>query len=192
MATPIYTSKNVKCIFTQHILKKNDDGRYPTGKYEAALVIDKSDKQTVDAIEKGIKDEIAAYLEKNKLKKVPDDYNYPLKDGDKLYAKDQEKVEEGEKDEEWLRKQAYKKGVYILNTASKNPPQVIDTKKQPVTDLNYNVVGQWALSLSYYKVSSENQGITTYLNGVRVVENGSQIDVTGGFDLDGDDESFLD
>lgn len=162
-------------------------------KYSTAILIPKSDKETLCKI----KAAVDAALEQGKAKwggKVPANVKKPLRDGD----------EEKPDDENYA-------GMYFLNASSKNKPGIAKpigkdaegkTKFQEITDTTEVYSGCYAkVSLNFYPFDAKgNRGVAAGLNNIVKVQDG---DFLGGrsnvkddfadTDFEDDDnESFLD
>lgn len=127
-------------------------------KYSVSLLIPKSDKVTVAAIEKAIAEVIrtekdAKFGGKEKGLKLP------LRDGDT------------EKDgEEYA-------GHWFINASSKNKPLILDENKQPVLDAREVYSGCYArASFNLYAFNvSGNRGIGAGINAIQKLEDGEPL-----------------
>lgn len=159
----------------------NEDGS--KGKYSVALLIDKKNTKTIDAIKKAIE---AAKIEgKTQLANskgiVPSNIKVPLRDGD-----------DGDIDDE-----AYE-GKYFLNAASKQKPQIVDRQVEPITDESEVYSGCYCnVSVNFYAFNvNTNKGIAAGLGNIQKVKDGERL--AGGASADEDfeiveeDEEFLD
>ncbi len=158
----------------------HEDGQEP--KYSTAVLIPKSDKKTIDKINKAV--EAAKLAGKSKLEKngkIPANLKTPLRDGD----------EERPDDEEYA-------GHYFLNASSKTRPGVVDQNLNRIIDSEEVYSGCYArVSLNFYAFAvSGNKGIACGLNNVQKLRDG---DYLGGrskaeddFDaVDSDDDDLL-
>jgi hypothetical protein len=163
-------------------------------KYSTAILIPKSDKETLRKIKAAV--EAAKELGKSKWGgKVPANCKTPLRDGD----------EERPDDEAYA-------GHYFLNASSKNKPGIAKpigkdasgkTKFQEITDTTEVYSGCYAkVSLNFYPFDAKgNRGVAAGLNNVVKVQDGDFLggrsnvnDDFAGEDFDdigGDDEDFL-
>jgi hypothetical protein len=176
-------------VFTPQSIDGGDE------KYSTAILIPKSDKETL----KKIKAATDAAKEAGKSKwggKIPANCKTPLRDGD----------EERPDDETYA-------GHYFLNASSKNKPGIAKpigkdtngkTKFQEITDTTEVYSGCYAkVSLNFYPFDAKgNRGVAAGLNNIVKVQDG---DFLGGrssvnddfadedfdVDIDGDDEDFL-
>lgn len=118
-------------------------------KYSCTVLIDKSEKKTIAAIESAI---AAAKAEGVKSKwngKTPSKCDSPLRDGD-----DSQREEN--------------KGQYFINAKNSRKPQVVNKQREPITDPEEIYSGAWAyVSLGFYPYArSGNNGIGAAINSV--------------------------
>lgn len=142
------------------------DGQEP--KFSTAILIPKSDTETLKAIREAV--ELAKKNGASKWNgKVPANLKTPLRDGD----------EERPDDEVYA-------GCYFLNASSKNRPGVVDQNVQPVMDANEVYSGCYArVSINFYAFNaSGNKGIAAGLGNVQKLEDGEPL---GGFTRAEDD-----
>ncbi len=189
--TKVVTGK-VRLSYTHVFEPQSIDGG--DEKYSTAILIPKSDKETL----RKIKAAVDAALELGKSKwggKIPANAKKPLRDGD----------EERPEDEAYA-------GHYFLNASSKNKPGIAKpigkdaegkTKFQEITDTTEVYSGCYAkVSLNFYPFDAKgNRGVAAGLNNLVKVQDG---DFLGGrsnvkddfadeeFDDLGDDDNFLD
>lgn len=129
-------------------------------KYSTAVLIPKSDKKTIDAIEKAIdaaiEEGIAKFGGKKPNKAA---IKLPLRDGDI------------ERDDE-----AYK-GHYFINANSTNPPQIVDQRVQPILDRSQVYSGCYArVSINFYAFNSNgNKGVAAGLGNIQFVRDGDPL-----------------
>lgn len=160
----------------------NEDGS--KGKYSVALLIDKNDDKTVDAIKKAI--EAAKVEGKSKIANskgvVPGNIKTPLRDGD-------------EKD---IDDEAYA-GKFFINASSKQKPQIVDRHVEPITEESEVYSGCYCnVSVNFYAFNvNTNKGIAAGLGNIQKVKDGERL--AGGAsanedfeELEDDDEGFLD
>ncbi|MGX8705268.1 MAG: DUF2815 family protein [bacterium] len=150
-------------------------------KYSCSLIIPKSDRETVDAINRAIDCAIQEGIGKFGGK-IPNKAQLmlPLRDGDL------------ERDDD-----AYK-GCWFINANSKTPPQVVDRRVQPILDRSEIYSGVYArVSISLYPFSvNGNRGVACGLGNVQKIRNGEPLgghtNASANFDaMDDDDEDFL-
>nr|DAT74929.1 MAG TPA: DNA helix destabilizing protein [Caudoviricetes sp.] len=149
-------------------------------KYSVSLIIPKTDKGTVKAIKDAI--EIAKQEGIGKFNgKIPANLKLPLRDGD-IERPDDENYQNS----------------YFINCNSKDQPQIVDRKVQPILDRNEfysGCYGRASISLYAYNVNG-NRGIAASINSVQKTRDGDSLggrsraedDFTA---LDDDDDDFL-
>lgn len=157
-----------------------------TPSYEIQILFPKTDKDSVRALLKAIK-EVGESEWGDKWRQV----NNPLRDGDK--EKD-ELTEDGSTKEE---KYPERLGHYFLNARSSRPVAVVDRSRVPITDeeaLYGGVKGR--LNVSFYPYSKQgNHGVAASLNGVQFIAGGEPFGggrpaVESMFDMLDDDELY--
>lgn len=148
-------------------------------KYSVSLIIPKSDKKTV----KMIQDAIEQAKQDGKAKfggKIPANLKLPLRDGD-IERPDDEAYADS----------------YFINANSKEQPQIVDKKVQPIVDRNEVYSGCYArVSITLYAFNSNgNRGIACGLGNIQKVADGEPL---GGrsraeddFTAFDDDDDFL-
>ena len=158
------------------------------GKFKTAILIPKTDEETVGKINAAIKELTAEAIKKFGFKnnKLPVTFKTCLRDGDE------------EKDDDNYA------GQYFLNATSKNQPGIVgmerdeNNKLKRITDENEVYSGCYArVSLNFYIFDVDgNKGIAAGLNNVQKVRDGEKL--AGGssadsdFDDDFEDDSYLD
>ncbi|MGI6735975.1 MAG: DUF2815 family protein [Anaerovoracaceae bacterium] len=152
-------------------------------KYSVSLIIPKSDKKTIDAINKAVDAAIEEGLNKFGGKKPNKAaIKLPLRDGDT------------ERDDE-----AYKDS-WFVNANSTTPPQIVDKHVQPILDRSEVYSGCYArVSVNFYAFNSNgNKGVACGLGNIQKIRDGeplgsrsSAADDFSDFS-DGSDDSFLD
>ena len=149
-------------------------------KYSVSLIIPKSDKKTVKAIQDAI--EQAKQDGKEKFGgKIPANLKLPLRDGDIERPDDEAYVDS-----------------YFINANSKEQPQIVDKKVQPIIDSNEVYSGCYArVSITLYAFNTNgNKGIACGLGNIQKVADGEPLggrsraedDFTA---FDDDDDDFL-
>lgn len=148
-------------------------------KYSVSLIIPKSDTKTVKAIQ----DAVEQAKQDGKAKfggKIPANLKLPLRDGD---------IERPD-DESYA-------NCYFINANSKDKPQIVDTKVQPILDRNEVYSGCYArVSISLYAFNTNgNKGIACGLGNIQKIADGEPL---GGrsraeddFTAFDDDDDFL-
>lgn len=143
-------------------------------KYSASIIIPKSDKKTLEAIQKAIDAAIEEGIGKFGGKKPnPKTIKLPLRDGDE------------ERDDE-----AYKNS-YFLNANSITQPQIVDRRVQPIVETSEIYSGIYArVSLNFYAFNTNgNKGVAVGLGNVQKLRDG---DPLGGRTNASDDFDSLD
>ena len=153
-----------------------------TPKYGVSLIIPKSDKKTITAINKAIDAAIQAGIGKFGGKKPNKAaIKLPLRDGDT------------ERDDE-----AYANS-YFVNANSPTAPQIVDRAVQPILDRSEVYSGCYAkVSINFYAFNSNgNRGIACGLGNIQKIRDGEPLggrsSATDDFsaDFDDDDDDFL-
>lgn len=147
-------------------------------KYSVSAIIPKSDTKTVNAIKAAIeqakKDSVSKWGGK-----VPANLKLPLRDGD-IDRPDDE---------------AYA-GCYFFNANSRQAPQVVDSKVQPILDQSEVYSGCYGkLSVTFYGYNSNgNRGIAAGLGNIQKLKDGESLggrtSAADDFQTE-DDEDFL-
>lgn len=125
-------------------------------KYSMAILINKSDKATLDKIEKAIN--VAKEQGKGKWGgKIPAKLKLPLRDGD----------EEKPDDEGYA-------GHYFINATSKTKPGIVDKDLNPVLDPEEVYSGCYGrVSINFYPFDTNgNRGVAVGLNNVQKLAEG--------------------
>ena len=129
-------------------------------KYSASLIIPKSDKATVNAIQKAVDAAIEEGLAKFGGKKPNKAaIKLPLRDGD------------AEREDE-----AYQNSFFV-NANSRTAPQIVDRSVQPILDRNEVYSGCYIrASISFYAFNSNgNKGIACGLNNIQKLRDGDPL-----------------
>jgi hypothetical protein len=147
-------------------------------KYSVSAIIPKSDTKTVNAIKTAIeqakKDSVSKWSGK-----VPANLKLPLRDGD-IDRPDDE---------------AYA-GCYFFNANSRQAPQVVDSKVQPILDQSEVYSGCYGkISVTFYGYNSNgNRGIAAGLGNIQKLKDGESLggrtSAVDDFQTE-DDEDFL-
>lgn len=129
-------------------------------KYSVSCIIPKSDKATLTKIHNAVEAAKEAGKEKKWGGKIPANLKLPLRDGD-IDRPDDE---------------AYT-GAMFLNATSKEAPQVVDRKVQPILDPMDCGSGDFCnVSVNFYAFNANgNRGISAGLNNVQLVRNGERL-----------------
>ncbi|MFL8711768.1 DUF2815 family protein [Clostridioides sp. GD02377] len=128
-------------------------------KYSVSAIIDKSDTKTIAAIKAAIEQAKKEAVSKWGGK-VPNNLKIPLRDGDIERSDDS----------------AYK-GSYFFNANSRQAPQVVDSKVQPILDQNKVYSGCYGrISVTFYGYNSNgNRGIAAGLGNIQKLKDGEPL-----------------
>lgn len=150
-------------------------------KYSVSCLIPKSDKKTLARIQKAVE----ASKEDGKARKwsgkIPPNLKLPLRDGD-IDRPDDENYED----------------CYFLNASSKDAPQVVDRKVNPVLDPMMVYSGCYCnVSVNFYAFNANgNRGVAAGLGNIQFVRDGERLSGKASADadfdaLEDDDEDVL-
>ena len=150
-------------------------------KYSVSCLIPKSDKKTLARIQKAVE----AAKEDGKTRKwsgkIPPNLKLPLRDGD-IDRPDDENYED----------------CYFLNASSKDAPQVVDRKVNPVLDPMMVYSGcDCNVSVNFYAFNANgNRGVAAGLGNIQFVRDGERLSGKASADadfdaLEDDDEDVL-
>lgn len=129
-------------------------------KYSVSCLIPKSDKKTLARIQKAVE----AAKEDGKARKwsgkIPPNLKLPLRDGD-IDRPDDENYED----------------CYFLNASSKDAPQVVDRKVNPVLDPMMVYSGCYCnVSVNFYAFNANgNRGVAAGLGNIQFVRDGERL-----------------
>jgi len=166
-----------------HLLQKYVGNAGGEGKYQTNVLIPKSEKKTVAAIQQAIENAKRIAVQSKWGGKEPKKLEMPLKDGDV------------EKDDE-----VYAGHLYV-NAKCETKPGVVDKHRQPIMDEEEVYSGMWAVvSVTFYGYDvSGNRGVACGLNNVMKYKDddrlGGRVSAQAdfeGIDLDDDDDSLDD
>lgn len=129
-------------------------------KYSVSCIIPKSDKKTLMKIHKAVEAAKEAAVGKRWGGKVPPNLKLPLRDGD-IDRPDDE---------------AYTEAMFV-NASSKDAPQVVDRKVQPVLDPMECGSGDYCnVSVNFYGFNANgNRGIAAGLGNIQLVKHGDRL-----------------
>lgn len=154
MITPKLTETKVvfgpcRLSYTHLFEKHSFDGDNENGKYSTNILIPKSEKETVRAINAAIEEAKKSAIVSKWQGKCPKDLPSPLLDGD-------------EKDDEVYA------GHWYLNAKCSTRPGVVDRNKAPITDEEEIYSGVWAIvSVTFFGYNvNVKKGISCGLNNV--------------------------
>lgn len=130
-----------------------------TPKYSVSAIIDKSDTKTINAIKAAIEQAKKEAVSKFGGK-IPNNLKTPLRDGDIERSEDS----------------AYK-GSYFFNANSRQAPQVVDAKVQPILDQSEVYSGAYGrISVTFYGYNSNgNRGIAAGLGNIQKLKDGEPL-----------------
>lgn len=149
----------VPCRFSYLHCWKPDSVNGSEPKYSVSAIVPKSDTKTVNAIKAAIeqakKDSVSKWGGK-----VPGNLKLPLRDGD-IDRPDDE---------------AYA-GCYFFNANSRQAPQVVDSKVQPILDQSEVYSGCYGkISVTFYGYNSNgNRGIAAGLGNIQKLKDGESL-----------------
>ena len=150
-------------------------------KYSVSCLIPKSDKKTIARIQKAVE----AAKEDGKTRKwggkIPPNLKLPLRDGD-IDRPDDENYED----------------CFFLNASSKDAPQVVDRKVNPILDPMMVYSGCYCnVSVNFYAFNATgNRGVAAGLGNIQFVRDGERLSGKASADadfdaLEDDDEDVL-
>ena len=150
-------------------------------KYSVSCLIPKSDKKTIARIQKAVE----AAKEDGKTRKwggkIPPNLKLPLRDGD-IDRPDDENYED----------------CFFLNASSKDAPQVVDRKVNPILDPMMVYSGCYCnVSVNFYAFNANgNRGVAAGLGNIQFVRDGERLSGKASADADfdameDDDEGVL-
>ena len=150
-------------------------------KYSVSCLIPKSDKKTIARIQKAVE----AAKEDGKTRKwggkIPPNLKLPLRDGD-IDRPDDENYED----------------CFFLNASSKDAPQVVDRKVNPILDPMMVYSGCYCnVSVNFYAFNANgNRGVAVGLGNIQFVRDGERLSGKASADadfdaLEDDDEDVL-
>lgn len=179
MTTQNNTKVIVPCRFSYAHIFEPDSINGSEPKYSVSCIIDKSDTETIAKIKKAV--ETAKEEGKGKWGgKIPANLKLPLRDGD-IDRPDDE---------------AYA-GSYFLNANSRQAPQVVDNRVQPILDQSEVYSGCYGrVSVTFYAYNSNgNKGVAAGLGNVQKLRDGeplgSRVNATDEFDAVEAEDDFL-
>ena len=151
------------------------------GKYSVSFLIPKSDKKTLARIQKAGEAAKGEGKARKWSGKIPSNLKLPLRDGD-IDRPDDENYED----------------CYFLNASSKDAPQVVDRKVNPVLDPMMVYSGCYCnVSVNFYAFNANgNRGVAAGLGNIQFVRDGERLSGKASADadfdaLEDDDEDVL-
>ncbi len=179
MTTQNNTKVIVPCRFSYAHIFEPDSINGSEPKYSVSCIIDKNDTETIAKIKKAV--ETAKEEGKGKWGgKIPANLKLPLRDGD-IDRPDDE---------------AYA-GSYFLNANSRQAPQVVDNRVQPIIDQSEVYSGCYGrVSVTFYAYNSNgNKGVAAGLGNVQKLRDGeplgSRVNAADEFDAVEAEDDFL-
>ena len=142
-----------------HVFEKyNPDGNNEDGKYMTNVLIPKSEKATVKALQQAIEAAKKSAIVGKWGGKEPKKLDLPLRDGD-------------EKDDELYG------GHYYVNAKCSTRPGIVDKDNSPITDEEEIYSGVWCyVSVTFYGYDvSGNRGVACGLNNLRKFKDGEHL-----------------
>ncbi len=129
-------------------------------KYSASCRIPKDDKTTLAKIKKAIEAAKEAVKEKKWNGKIPPNLKMPMHDGDIDHPDDENYA-----------------GHFFFNATSKDAPQIVDRKVQPILDPMECGSGDYCnVSVNFYGfAASGNKGIAAGLQNIQLVRHGERL-----------------
>ena len=129
-------------------------------KYSVSCLIPKSDKKTLTRIHKAIEAAKEAAKGKKWGGKIPPNLKLPLHDGDVDRPDDENYVDH-----------------IFFNASSKDAPQIVDRKVQPILDSMECGSGDYCnVSVNFYGFSaSGNRGVAAGLGNIQLIKHGDRL-----------------
>ena len=142
-------------LFTKYTPEGDNSGN---GKYCTNVLINKTDKEVVKAINAAVEAAKQAAIVSKWGGKEPKKLDLPLHDGD----------DKGD--------EVYE-GCYYLNAKASTKPGLVDRDKEPITDEDEIYSGVWAVvSVTFYSYDvSGNRGVACGLNNVMKAKDGERL-----------------
>lgn len=144
-----------------NVFEPTSIGDSPIKKYNVSILIDKSDKKTLDAINAAVNSAIAVGMDKiGKAGKIAPNIKMPLRDGDV----------EKEDDETYA-------GKMFVNANSTRKPQIVDADLNEIINRDEFYSGCYGrASLVFYAYNADgNKGIACGLNNLQKLEDGERL-----------------
>ena len=165
-------------LFTKYIPEGDNSGK---GKYSTRVLINKTEKETLKAINAAIEAAKQQGIVSKWGGKTPKNLSMPLNDGDD---------KEDDKEDEAC------KGCYYLNAKAKDRPGIVDRNKQHIVDEEEMYSGVWAIvSITFFPYDvSGNKGVACGLNNLMKWKDDDHLGgrVSAEADFDGVDTSSED
>lgn len=167
--------------YTHVFAKYNPDGHAEDGKYMTNVLIPKSEKETIKALQEAIEAAKKAAIVAKWGGKEPKKLDMPLRDGD-------EKEDDIYQDH------------FFVNAKSNTRPGIVDKNKVPIVDEEGVYSGVWAVvSVTFYGYDvSGNRGVACGLNNIMKFKDddrlGGRVSAEtdfGDVEFDGEDDEDL-
>ena len=141
-------------------------------KYSVSCLIRKTDKATLDRVQKAIDAAMADGKTRKWGGKVPPNLKLPLRDGD---------IDRPDDDNY--------KGVMFLNATSKDAPQIVDRRKNVIIDPMQVYSGCYCnVSVNFFAFNANgNRGVAAGLGNIQFVNYGERLSGRASADADFDD-----
>ena len=141
-------------------------------KYSVSCLIRKTDKATLDRVQKAIDAAMADGKTRKWGGKVPPNLKLPLRDGD---------IDRPDDDNY--------KGVMFLNATSKDAPQIVDRRKNVIIDPMQVYSGCYCnVSVNFFAFNANgNRGVAAGLGNIQFVNDGERLSGRASADADFDD-----
>lgn len=141
-------------------------------KYSVSCLIRKTDKATLDRIKKAVDAAIEDGKTRKWSGKVPPNLKLPLRDGD-IDRPDDDNYQ----------------GIMFLNASSKDAPQIVDRRKNPIIDPMQVYSGCYCnVSVNFYAFNANgNRGVAAGLGNIQFVNDGERLSGRATADADFDD-----
>ena len=129
-------------------------------KYSVSCIIPKSDKATLTKIHTAVEAAKEAGKDKKWSGKIPPNLKLPLRDGDVDRADDDAYV-----------------GAMFINATSKDAPQIVDRKVQPILDPMECGSGDYCnVSVNFYPFNANgNRGVAAGLGNIQLIKHGERL-----------------
>lgn len=159
-----------------HVFSKYDPENDGNGKYMTNVLIPKSEKETIKALQQAIEAAKKAAIVSKWSGKEPKKLDMPLHDGDT------------DKDDD-----AFAEHFYV-NAKSNTRPGVVDKKKVPIVDEEEIYSGVWAVvSVSFYGYDKNgNRGVACGLNNIMKFKDDEHLGGRASAETDFGDVNFDD
>ena len=183
MATKVITGKVRFSYVNIFEPKKNEDGT--DGKYGVTLLIPKSDTATLGKIKEAMTEARENFCKRNGATALPQKPNHTLHDGDGVKDNGEPYSEEC-------------KGCYVIAVQSNQKPVIVDSFRNPITDVGEVYSGCYGrAAINFYGYSRNGKkGISAGLQSIQKLHDGEPLGGSRGSADDfaddfQDDDDFL-